>query len=83
MSGSRCAPFGPRGEEVIDALESVTFGQLDEGLDACACPFAGQRRECSECSERQLHVGERESALDREPARPLRRGAWVGVKLRC
>jgi hypothetical protein len=78
MSGSQSTPLGPGREQFIDAPQLVTVGELDECLDACACSLAGQRCEYREC---QLSIRQRKPALDREPARPLCGGAWIGLRL--
>jgi hypothetical protein len=79
-AGARSAeptPFRPGRHEVIDPLQAVSVGELNQRLSAGSGPFAGKRRERR---ERELRVDERQSAFDREPARPL--GGGAGVRLR-
>jgi hypothetical protein len=72
------ASLAPSREDLIDAVQAVPLGQLDQGFDPGACPLAGQG---TQRGERELRFGQRKSALDREPTGPLRGCARVGLRL--
>ena len=66
----------PVGQKFVDALESVPLRELDQRFCAGSGALAGQGGERRQC---QLRVGEREPALDCEPARPLRGRPGIGL----